>query len=132
MSLSFNGHVHAPSRAEYIGYQLNGITVAEATKQRLSKPFSVGTFETQRAAKYLGLVTAAQVCAIKAVVLKLADVEDGPLSTWNCHRPSRNHVAASEPISSRSPSMPANSGSTPMPRTTLASRIFKPSQSSPL
>jgi len=48
------------------------------------------------------------------------------------HRPSRAHVAARLPISSSSPSTPANIGSTPMPRTTLASRIFTPSQSSPL
>ena len=47
-------------------------------------------------------------------------------------RPSRIHVAARLPISSSSPSRPANSGSTPMPRTTLASRILSPSQSSPL
>ena len=47
-------------------------------------------------------------------------------------RPSRAQVAARTPISSNSPSRPANTGSTPMPRTTLASRIFRPIQSSPL
>jgi hypothetical protein len=47
------------------------------------------------------------------------------------YRPSRAQVAASAPTSSSSPRRPANIGSTPMPRTTLASRIFRPSQSSP-
>ena len=42
-------------------------------------------------------------------------------------RPGRREA----PTSSSSPSRPANIGSTPMPRTTLASRIFKPIQSSP-
>ena len=46
-------------------------------------------------------------------------------------RPSRIQVAARLPTSSRSPSNPANIGSTPMPRTTLASRVRSPSQSSP-
>ena len=40
------------------------------------------------------------------------------------HRPSRAQVAARLPISSSRPIRPANTGSTPMPRTTLASRIF--------
>ena len=47
------------------------------------------------------------------------------------YRPSRAQVAASAPTSSSRPSRPANTGSTPMPRTTLASRIFRPIQSSP-
>ncbi len=46
-------------------------------------------------------------------------------------RPSRIQVAARLPTSSRSPINPANTGSTPMPRTTLASRVRSPSQSSP-
>jgi hypothetical protein len=46
-------------------------------------------------------------------------------------RPSRIQVAARLPTSSRSPIKPANTGSTPMPRTTLASRVRSPSQSSP-
>ena len=46
-------------------------------------------------------------------------------------RPSRIQVAARLPTSSRSPINPANTGSTPMPRTTLASRVRRPSQSSP-
>src|SRR4029077_10184950 len=50
----------------------------------------------------------------------------GPLQ-----RPSLAQVAASAPTSSSSPSRPANIGSTPMPRTTLASRILSPIQSSP-
>src|SRR5260370_27115925 len=48
------------------------------------------------------------------------------------HLPSRPHVSARLPISSNSPSNPANNGSTPMPRTTLASRTLRPIQSSPL
>ena len=47
----------------------------------------------------------------------------GPLA-----RPGR----ASAPTSSSRPSSPANIGSTPMPRTTLASRSLRPIQSSPL
>ena len=46
-------------------------------------------------------------------------------------RPSRIQVAARLPTSSSSPIKPANTGSTPMPRTTLASRVRSPSQSSP-
>jgi hypothetical protein len=46
-------------------------------------------------------------------------------------RPSRIQVAARLPTRSRSPINPANTGSTPMPRTTLASRVRSPSQSSP-
>jgi len=46
-------------------------------------------------------------------------------------RPSRIQVAARLPTSSRSPIKPANTGSTPIPRTTLASRVRSPSQSSP-
>jgi len=41
-------------------------------------------------------------------------------------RPSRAHVAARLPISKQQPSTPANIGSTPMPRTTLASRNLHP------
>src|SRR5258708_10198913 len=48
------------------------------------------------------------------------------------HLPSRPHVSARLPTSSNSPSSPANTGSTPMPWTTLASRILRPIQSSPL
>src|SRR5215472_13238391 len=48
------------------------------------------------------------------------------------HLPSRPHVSAKLPTSSNSPSRPVNIGSTPIPRTTLASRTFKPIQSSPL
>src|SRR5262249_54956660 len=48
------------------------------------------------------------------------------------YRPSRSHIAPTLLHSSRRPSTPANTGSTPMPRTTLASRIFSPIQSSPL
>ena len=47
-------------------------------------------------------------------------------------RPSRAQVPARLPSSSNRPSRPAKTGSTPMPRTTLASRIFRPIQSSPL
>jgi len=46
-------------------------------------------------------------------------------------RPSRSHVAAKAPSSSNSPISPAKIGSTPTPRTTLASRIFTPIQPSP-
>jgi hypothetical protein len=46
-------------------------------------------------------------------------------------RPSRIQVAARLPTRSRSPISPANTGNTPMPRTTLASRTRNPSQSSP-
>ncbi len=46
-------------------------------------------------------------------------------------RPSRIQVAARLPTRSSSPINPANTGSTPMPRTTLASRVRSPSQSSP-
>src|SRR6185437_11380873 len=47
------------------------------------------------------------------------------------HRPSRSQVAAKAPSSSNSPIRPANSGSTPTPLTTLASRILTPIQPSP-
>ena len=47
-------------------------------------------------------------------------------------RPSLAQVAARDPINSKSPMRPAKIGRTPMPRTTLASRIFRPIQSSPL
>ena len=47
-------------------------------------------------------------------------------------RPSRAQVPARLPMRSNRPSRPAKTGSTPMPRTTLASRIFRPIQSSPL
>jgi hypothetical protein len=43
----------------------------------------------------------------------------------------RIHVAARAPTRSRSPINPANTGNTPMPRTTLASRVRSPNQSSP-
>jgi hypothetical protein len=46
-------------------------------------------------------------------------------------RPSRIQVAARLPTRSKSPINPPNTGSTPMPRTTLASRVRSPSQSSP-
>jgi hypothetical protein len=55
-----------------------------------------------------------------------------PPESLEFYRPSRAHIAASTPTNSNSPSRPANIGSTPMPRTTLASRIFSPIQSSPL
>ena len=47
------------------------------------------------------------------------------------HRPSRSQVAAKAPSSSNRPIRPANSGSTPTPLTTLASRILTPIQPSP-
>ena len=47
------------------------------------------------------------------------------------YRPSRSHVAAKAPSSSSRPIRPANIGSTPTPRTTLASRILTPIQPSP-
>jgi len=46
-------------------------------------------------------------------------------------RPSRIHTAATLPRRSKSPIKPAKTGSTPMPRTTLASRVRSPNQSSP-
>ena len=46
-------------------------------------------------------------------------------------RPSRSQVAANAPSKSSRPIRPANSGSTPTPLTTLASRIFTPIQPSP-
>src|ERR1700716_3533231 len=46
-------------------------------------------------------------------------------------RPSRSQVAANAPSSNSKPIRPANSGSTPTPLTTLASRIFTPIQPSP-
>jgi hypothetical protein len=46
-------------------------------------------------------------------------------------RPSRIHTAATLPRSSKSPIKPAKTGSTPIPRTTLASRVRSPNQSSP-
>ena len=46
-------------------------------------------------------------------------------------RPSRIQVAARLPTRRRRPISPANTGNTPMPRTTLASRTRNPSQSSP-
>jgi len=46
-------------------------------------------------------------------------------------RPSRIQVAARLPTRSKSPINPPNTGSTPMPRTTLASRVRSPNQSSP-
>ena len=50
----------------------------------------------------------------------------------NCdQRPSRSQVAANAPSKSSKPIRPANSGSTPTPLTTLASRIFTPIQPSP-
>ena len=58
----------------------------------------------------------------------------GSTATAACRafqRPSRIQVAARLPTSSSSPINPANTGSTPMPRTTLASRVRSPSQSSP-
>ena len=58
----------------------------------------------------------------------------GSAATATCRafqRPSRIQVAARLPTSSSSPIKPANTGSTPMPRTTLASRVRSPSQSSP-
>jgi hypothetical protein len=58
----------------------------------------------------------------------------GNAATHTCRafqRPSRIQVAARLPTSSSSPIKPANTGSTPMPRTTLASRVRSPSQSSP-
>ena len=48
------------------------------------------------------------------------------------YRPSRAQAPARLPSRSNRPIMPANTGSTPMPRTTLTSRIFSPIQSSPL
>src|SRR5262245_29827387 len=58
----------------------------------------------------------------------------GNAATATCRasqRPSRIHVPARLPTRSRSPINPPNTGSTPMPRTTLASRVRSPSQSSP-
>jgi hypothetical protein len=46
-------------------------------------------------------------------------------------RPSRSQVAANAPSSSNRPIRPANTGNTPTPLTTLASRIFTPNQPSP-
>src|SRR5215468_5284329 len=58
----------------------------------------------------------------------------GKAATATClalQRPSRIQVPARLPTRSRSPINPPNTGSTPMPRTTLASRVRSPSQSSP-
>ena len=49
----------------------------------------------------------------------------------SAYRPSFAQVAARLPTSSRRPIRPAKTGSTPMPRTTLASRSLRPIQSSP-
>jgi hypothetical protein len=70
---------------------------------------------------------------------RLSFIVSGLLFTMNAatptclspQRPSRIQVAARLPTRSSSPINPANTGSTPMPRTTLASRVRSPSQSSP-
>jgi hypothetical protein len=62
-----------------------------------------------------------QICVIHATANGLRDNQ----------RPSRNQVAANAPSSSSSPISPANTGSTPTPLTTLASRIRTPIQPSP-
>jgi hypothetical protein len=54
-----------------------------------------------------------------------------PLRARAPQRPSRIHTAATLPRRSKSPIKPAKTGSTPMPRTTLASRVRSPNQSSP-
>ena len=54
-----------------------------------------------------------------------------PAACQRDQRPSRSQVAAKAPSSSSRPIRPANSGSTPTPLTTLASRILTPIQPSP-
>jgi hypothetical protein len=75
------------------------------------------------------------VIEIKTSVLIGAKRRQAPaavnLVSASPQRPSRIQVAASAPTSRRSPINPAKTGNTPMPRTTVASRVRRPNQSSP-